>query len=770
MTRWIRLGCAVAVSAVAVVAPGRDARAAAALSLLDGPESYLVDVSDNGRYVLVQRLGTPALIIDRTAGVTRPLPDGVTPGRLSGDGSTVFFDSDARLLVADDDDASDVYAYRLVDGRLTLMSPGWPGWLFRLERGDADVAGNHVTLNGANPNGMDEPGVFIGDGTKVVRLNVPDGIGSGSEAVGISGDGRFALLRIAGKLSVADSASGALVAVNTGGAPAAPGVVGRLSLDGRHVVFATATFGQSRAYLFDVDTGKATDLGEISTQDEVINLLSLTANGSVVSLPRLRPLDTPAGTFEGTALFLWKSGVFTEVAAPTSGNPSLFVSQGRVLADGSTVVLGASGTGVDPAEEGRRVYVNRAEASPTFDPNPYPPISAPPPLPPITPPPIPQWGAASAFTPTGPRRILDTRDRSRPPNARPQAYTSIVLRLGDAGVPADATAVAVQVTATGGAGSGYVSAISTDSVPGQSSTLNLDVAGETSANFAVVPVGRHDGNVSIFTSIATELVVDLLGWWTPAPIPVAAGRYSAVPPTRLLDTRPTSAIASDGAKPIGGSTTLLQVAGRGGVPSSGVAAVAINVTVADTGSPGFVQVAPAAGFVPGSTSTVNVSVAGQVVAASTIVPVDADGRIALFNQSSANLIVDVAGWFTDGSAAPSNSGLFVPATSVTRVLDSRPTVRIGADGTKPAPGGQLSSPGYGSALVGNVTLTETDGAGYVQLGPRATLQPGTTSNINASGPGETLANAFISPVDDGLGIFTVMSTHIIVDVSGYMTR
>ena len=50
------------------------------------------------------------------------------------------------------------------------------------------------------------------------------------------------------------------------------------------------------------------------------------------------------------------------------------------------------------------------------------------------------------------------------------------------------------------------------------------------------------------------------------------------------------------------------------------------------------------------------------------------------------------------------------------------------------------------------------------------MTPGTTSNINATAAGETIANAFISPVAPDLGIYTIISTHLLIDISGYMTN
>ncbi|MGH9154144.1 MAG: hypothetical protein ACRD03_17570 [Acidimicrobiales bacterium] len=71
------------------------------------------------------------------------------------------------------------------------------------------------------------------------------------------------------------------------------------------------------------------------------------------------------------------------------------------------------------------------------------------------------------------------------------------------------------------------------------------------------------------------------------------GRYTPLTPARILDTRTgTGGIAG----PVGpGSTVDMQVTGRGGVPSTGVTAVAVNVTVTQPTGHGHLTVFPPAG-------------------------------------------------------------------------------------------------------------------------------------------------------------------------------
>ena len=40
---------------------------------------------------------------------------------------------------------------------------------------------------------------------------------------------------------------------------------------------------------------------------------------------------------------------------------------------------------------------------------------------------------------------------------------------------------------------------------------------------------------------------------------------------------------------------------------------------------------------------------------------------------------------------------------------------------------------------------------------------GATSSINVTHPNETIANSFIVPVSNGVGVFTSNATHVIID-------
>jgi hypothetical protein len=160
--------------------------------------------------------------------------------------------------------------------------------------------------------------------------------------------------------------------------------------------------------------------------------------------------------------------------------------------------------------------------------------------------------------------------------------------------------------------------------------------------------------VTITTGMATLLAVapdDALAQ-TPAVATVAStpGGFVSLVSTRLLDTRSGNGAAQ--AAVDGGHTVAVQVTGRGGVPSSGVSAVVLNVTVVAPARAGFVTVFGGGAARP-SVSNLNF-VAGQVVPNLVVAPVGADGTVDLYNGStgSVQLLADVSGWFRSGPPGP----------------------------------------------------------------------------------------------------------------------
>ena len=252
-------------------------------------------------------------------------------------------------------------------------------------------------------------------------------------------------------------------------------------------------------------------------------------------------------------------------------------------------------------------------------------------------------------------------------------------------------------------------------------------------------------------------------------IPVAAGMFVPLTPARIADTR----IGLAGAGPIGsGQRLTVAVLGAGGIPSDGVAAVMVNVTVTEPTAPGNVSVFPA-GIPQPLVSNVNFD-AGQTVPNLVVVPVGVDGTIVLSNNSTGatHLIVDVSGFYRSG--IPNAPGAFQSLPPI-RIADTR--WNVGAVGPVSAElsialqvTGVAGIPLYGvAAVVANVTVTEPGAPGNLSVYPLGISKP-LVSNLNFVA-GQTVPNLVTVPV--GVGGRIVFSnnspgpTHVIVDIQGY---
>ena len=253
--------------------------------------------------------------------------------------------------------------------------------------------------------------------------------------------------------------------------------------------------------------------------------------------------------------------------------------------------------------------------------------------------------------------------------------------------------------------------------------------------------------------------------------PPAAGAYVPLPPARILDTRSGNGAVA-GAVPGGGSVDL-QVTGRGGVPSSGVGAVVLNVTVTQPVSDGNVVVFPTGSAVP-LASNLNF-VPAQTIPNLVTVMVGAGGRVTLKNNSvgAVQLVADVGGYYRSGSATL--AGMFTPLVPA-RILDTRtgngaPIGSIAGNSYLDLPvSGRGGVPSTGvSAVVFNLTVTQPSWDGNIFAHPTGEFLTA-ASNLNF-GPGQTIANLVTVKVGTG-GTVTLHNNstgtvHLVADVAGY---
>ena len=276
-------------------------------------------------------------------------------------------------------------------------------------------------------------------------------------------------------------------------------------------------------------------------------------------------------------------------------------------------------------------------------------------------------------------------------------------------------------------------------------------------------------------AVRGNMQVDWVSAWAYDPSTAAAAAGAALPVVpvvskeRILDTRryPLQ-VGYAGGKPAAGDTVSVQVAGRGGVPTTGVAAVTMNVIMTESSRSGFVTAWPSGKARP-TASNLNVEGVGSTVSTLITVPMGADGKVNLFTQSGGHLVADVAGWLPTGT--------FVASTP-SRLLDTRAGPgQLHYSGDQPGAGAviDLQVGGVGpvpikgvSAVVLSLTATEAAGPGFVTMWPTGTPRP-LASALNAATAGATVSNQVTVPLGAGgkVSIFTQSGAHIVADVAGY---
>jgi hypothetical protein len=243
--------------------------------------------------------------------------------------------------------------------------------------------------------------------------------------------------------------------------------------------------------------------------------------------------------------------------------------------------------------------------------------------------------------------------------------------------------------------------------------------------------------------------------------PATAGALGPLTPARILDTRGGGTLGVTG-------TTAVQILGAGGIPTTGVSAVALNVTAVNPTDSGYLTVWPSKRDQPNA-SNLNFA-AGQTVPNLVVVPVGTDGKINIFNGSfgTVDVIVDVAGYYLDGN--PTAAGTLGPLNPA-RILDTRGGGTLGTTAISAVQilgAGGIPTTGV-SAVALNVTAVNPTAGGYLTVWPSTGDRPN-ASNLNFAA-GQTVPNLVVVLVgtDGKINIFkgSFGTVDVIVDVAGY---
>ena len=393
---------------------------------------------------------------------------------------------------------------------------------------------------------------------------------------------------------------------------------------------------------------------------------------------------------------------------------------------------------------------------------------------------VPTAAPASVFVPVEPARVVDSRVALGGEGPIPAGSSRVVSLAEPIGggtpvVPAGAVAVAYNLTVPNAGGAGHVRVMPGDAVGLSSASAINFRAGETIANAATVKVAP-DRTVKLYAGTTVDVVIDVVGYFVPAAAAVpGGGLFTAVTPVRVYDAGqdPAGLLAGKADRLV--SVAATQDGGASVVPA-GASAVAYNVTVAGTVSGGHVRVMP--GDVASSpTSAINWSTAGERIANGSVVALDAQRQIRVFNGSGApvRFLVDVVGYYsgtgqqffpidpvrtTETRAAFGGSGPVAPG------LGGVQTVSVGTSTV----GGFPVTPAGATAVAYNATVVGTGSLGHLRVYPEDAPLVG-ASVSNWPGAGYTRANATtvgISPQRE-VAIYngSTTPTDVLIDIQGY---
>ncbi len=249
----------------------------------------------------------------------------------------------------------------------------------------------------------------------------------------------------------------------------------------------------------------------------------------------------------------------------------------------------------------------------------------------------------SAFKPTSPVRVLDTRGTLGGASSQPlKPGMPFTLDLSKV-LPASATAVVLNVTATQPVGNGFLTVFPTGSTLPNVSNLNY-TRGQTVANQVVAQVVNRKVTLQASGS-AVHAIVDVSGWFGPTSAG-ATDVYVPYGPTRILDTRNGTGLYNRAAGPLAPreSVAFYPSSADGCVPVCPLPdAFVLNATATAPTGTGFLTVYPSA--LP-TASTLNFT-PGTTVPNQATVQVGGGGGAFVYNGSSGHVqaVVDESGYY-----------------------------------------------------------------------------------------------------------------------------
>ena len=257
-----------------------------------------------------------------------------------------------------------------------------------------------------------------------------------------------------------------------------------------------------------------------------------------------------------------------------------------------------------------------------------------------------------------PERAYDSRDGG--PDGGVFAPGDTITINGAADL-SEVSAVALNITAVGPDGPGYLTAWSGEGDQPFVSSVNYST-GRTTPNFAVVPVIQNpDGGLSfnIGNNVSdTDIVVDVVGLYAASGQRSFSSSYVPVTPQRLSDTRQTGVLGPN------------QTYDTGVPDGAGFDSANLNITAVEPTASTYVTVYASDVDKP-EASNLNPE-PGDVVPNAVQTVLSSAGTYRVYNLSGfVNIVADLEGYFVADSTAPAASPHALAAPTFTSVRHSR---------------------------------------------------------------------------------------------------
>ncbi len=380
--------------------------------------------------------------------------------------------------------------------------------------------------------------------------------------------------------------------------------------------------------------------------------------------------------------------------------------------------------------------------------------------------PQPAVGTGVRMQVTAPRHILDTRT---PNNARfgtaPLARNSAIVFNAERASrsPKDPSRVLIlNVTTSGTLQAGNVQIGPAGwTIPGATTTMVVQAAGQTVSTTAFVPVGPTE-EVTIYTTAGGHFHVDLLGIYTQLTASDSGLGFHGVDPYRAYDTRtlnqPLAAGVARDVTIVGSATDDPRL-----VAPPGAEAVMVSLTADSPAASGYVSAVPVGTGGKPDLQTLQV-VGGRASTTTTIVLLDALGRMRLWASMNTHIQVEVLGWFSSTMAG----GAFHPMPAV-RMADTRRSGDIPPAGTiTDIPAADYAVPATADAMVGQLISIGSTSTGAMKIGRSDAAVSTLHRELSATTPNRTFAVATVTGLDNAHArVVAANATHRVFDAVGW---